>query len=131
MLASQTYNTALDLKAVRHIHLFEPLVSFADDKQTLGRAARYCSHADLNKNAGEWIIHIHRYMSDFPEIMMGPVRKGRGKKVLDLADVKNIDKKIFEESRERMKELLTIYQCMKDMAVDRLVVGAPPPMKSF
>lgn len=124
MLASQTYNTALDLKAVRHIHLFEPLVSFADDKQTLGRAARYCSHADLDKDAGEWVIQIHRYMSDFPEIMMGPVKKMRGKKaLLDIADVKNIDKMIFDESRERMKELLTIYQCMKDMAVDRLIVG--------
>ena len=56
-LASQTYNEGLDLKAVRHIHIFEPLITWASDKQTIGRAARYCSHSDLNKK--DWCpMHI-------------------------------------------------------------------------
>jgi hypothetical protein len=63
-LASQTFNEGLDLKAVRHIHIFEPLITWASDKQTIGRAARYCSHADLDKS--EWDVTIHRYASDFP-----------------------------------------------------------------
>jgi hypothetical protein len=63
-LASQSYNEGLDLKAVRHIHIFEPLVTMASDLQTIGRARRYCSHADLPQN--QWSVDIHRYFSDVP-----------------------------------------------------------------
>ena len=66
-LASQTYNEGLDLKAVRHIHIFEPLITWASDKQTIGRAARYCSHSDLNKK--EWDVTIHRYISNLPQVI--------------------------------------------------------------
>ncbi|NBP59353.1 hypothetical protein EBU71_22920, partial [bacterium] len=52
---------------VRHVHIFEPLLTFAADKQTIGRAARYCSHSDLNIEQGEWTVKVHRYISDFPE----------------------------------------------------------------
>ena len=65
-LASQGFNEGIDLKAVRHIHIFEPLVTMASDLQTIGRARRYCSHADLDRGKGEWTVKIHRYMSDFP-----------------------------------------------------------------
>jgi hypothetical protein len=65
-LASQNYNEGIDLRGVRNIHIFEPLVTWASDKQTLGRAARYCSHSDLNKENNEWKVNIHRYISDFP-----------------------------------------------------------------
>ena len=63
-LASQGFNEALDLKGVQHIHIFEPLVTAAADYQTIGRARRYCSHADLDQN--QWTVNIHRYFSDFP-----------------------------------------------------------------
>jgi hypothetical protein len=69
-LASQTYNEGLDLKAVRHIHIFEPLITWASDKQTIGRAARYCSHSDLNKK--EWNVTIHRYISNLPQVVNDP-----------------------------------------------------------
>jgi superfamily II DNA or RNA helicase len=65
-LATQGYNEAIDLKAVRHIHIFEPLLTFAADKQTLGRAARFCSHSDLNRERGEWTVRVHRYISEEP-----------------------------------------------------------------
>jgi hypothetical protein len=63
-LASQGFNEGLDLKAVRHIHIFEPLVTMASDLQTIGRARRYCSHADLDQK--DWTVEIHRYFSDIP-----------------------------------------------------------------
>jgi Skp family chaperone for outer membrane proteins len=40
------------------------------------------------------------------------------KKTIDPASVENIEERIFKESRERMKELLTVYQAMKEAAVD-------------
>ena len=63
-LATQGFNEGLDLKAVRHIHIFEPLVTMASDQQTIGRARRYCSHADLDQD--KWTVEIHRYLSDLP-----------------------------------------------------------------
>lgn len=70
MLASQGYNEGIDLKATRHIHIFEPLLTYAADKQTIGRAARYCSHSDLNKDRGEWTVKVHRYVTDMPDVDM-------------------------------------------------------------
>jgi type I site-specific restriction endonuclease len=177
LLASQGYNEGIDLKAVRHIHFFEPLVTMASDKQTLGRAARYCSHADLDKDAGQWRVKIHRYMSETPVFagvtsddidkriqevteqhkqateehkqaseqlkadkknaeLKGTVAELKGKvaelkkqiadltkekkkaKSLDVKSAPNIEELIFKESRERMKDIFTIYQCMKEAAVD-------------
>jgi ElaB/YqjD/DUF883 family membrane-anchored ribosome-binding protein len=169
-LASQGFNEGIDLKGVRHIHIFEPLVTWASDKQTLGRAARYCSHADLDRDKGEWKVTIHRYMSDLPVDLKRPslnnnitkereleiklenlaqqqssldkkadkekiaeikkeiqsvkkelasIKKGSKQlKQKDLENIKNIEEIIFKESRERMKELLVVYQAMKEAAVD-------------
>lgn len=224
MLASNSFNEGIDLKAVRHIHFFEPLVTMASDKQTVGRAARFCSHADLDKDKGEWTVNVHRYMSYYPvnievrrsgqarvveEAASGPTaderekmvrleariaedRKGLGEmekalgemkgvtakskdadakarkedlkakvklvkdeikrneaaikaiakavaardkaagasgakgarrkkgalKSVDADSVKMIDQEVFLESRERVKELMVVYQCMKEAAID-------------
>jgi len=64
MLASNAFNEGIDLKAVRHIHMFEPLLTMASEQQTIGRARRYCSHADLDYE--KWKVYIHRYFSDLP-----------------------------------------------------------------
>ena len=64
LLASKKFNESIDLKAVRHIHIFEPLVSWIARKQTLGRAVRYCSHKDLDKS--EWDVKLHEYISEKP-----------------------------------------------------------------
>ena len=196
MLASQGFNEGIDLKAVRHIHFFEPLITMASDKQTLGRAARYCSHADLDRDKGEWSVNIHRYMSDMPPVKVEPdptplinqlnndilvlqamltqeglmnelkalketkkktknqkdldrlekliekktqeikdakekikedIKKKQKelkdltapkKKQVDMSTIDNVEERIFKESRERMKELLTVYDAMKQAAVD-------------
>jgi hypothetical protein len=65
-LASQGYNEGVDLKDVKHVHLFEPLLTLAADRQAVGRAARYCSHASLDRAGGEWTVQVHRYYSDAP-----------------------------------------------------------------
>jgi hypothetical protein len=180
LLASQGFNEGIDLKGVRHIHFFEPLITMASDRQTIGRAARYCSHSDLDKDNGEWTVKVHRYMSDMPvdnvkqndtmdedlsrlneqilqarqklEELAGIKADAKGKKQTDptkedtkaiknaLSDLKkqltavskqskavkkknkgiveNIEERIFKESRDRMKELMIIYQAMKEAAVD-------------
>ena len=70
-LASQRFNEGLDLKDVRHIHIFEPLISWTSDRQLVGRAVRYCSHANLSKEDGEWTVEVHRYFADPPTSLKG------------------------------------------------------------
>ena len=65
MLASQKFNEGVDLKAVRHIHLLEPLLSEGMRQQAIGRARRSCSHFQL-KNMSDWTVKIHEYMSIYP-----------------------------------------------------------------
>lgn len=63
MLASQKYNEGMDLKAVRHIHLLEPLITVAMRQQAIGRARRNCSHFQLN-DMKDWTVKIHDYHSE-------------------------------------------------------------------
>jgi superfamily II DNA or RNA helicase len=65
-LASQKFNEGVDFKGIRHIHIFEPFLSFNKEQQTIGRGARYCSHRDLNIENGEWTVTVHKYLADFP-----------------------------------------------------------------
>lgn len=167
MLASNNYNASIDLKAVKHIHLFEPLVSMAMDKQALGRAVRYCSFSDFD-DTREWVVEVHRYFSSFPvelessglpdtstlynELsyiesqiadLKGKTRKDpeakarsdalkndlknkkkaykdatKSTKAVNLTNIKNIDEFIYQESKERMRELFVLYEAMMQAAID-------------
>ena len=70
-LATDSYNTGIDLKAVKHIHFLEPTIEFLDTIQGVGRGARYCSHKHLDKK--EWTVQVHHYISklnaDIPKIV--------------------------------------------------------------
>ena len=64
-LASQAFNEGVDLKNTKHIHIFEPMLTYNAEKQTIGRAVRFCSHSDLPYD--EWTVSIHRYISKIPK----------------------------------------------------------------
>jgi superfamily II DNA or RNA helicase len=64
LVASQGHNEGLDLRGVRHIHIFEPLLTYNAEKQTIGRAVRNCSHSDLPYE--QWTVKIHRYFTELP-----------------------------------------------------------------
>ena len=101
-LASQNFNEGLDLKAVRHIHIFEPLVTMANDKQTIGRAARQCSHSQLNLN--KWDVNIHRYLSDIPDKYKSKDDKNKSKLEEELIELNNKILKV-EKEIEYLREL--------------------------
>lgn len=64
-LASQSYNEGVDLKNTKHIHIFEPMLTFNAEKQTIGRAVRFCSHSSMPYES--WTTTIHRYFSTLPK----------------------------------------------------------------
>ena len=217
MLASNSFHTALDLKDVSQLHMLEPFITMASERQAIGRAVRYCAHSNKNRSKGEWVVKLHRYMSAKPDTLAFNnenirkkiideiteledaisntgskealkdakklvkdkekeivkieklVAKGKAsesdvnilkkelkelegnleeaeesmlngkeevaefklqlsskKKELKKLDnpknmtdnVENIEERIYEESKERFKELFTVYQCMRSAAVD-------------
>jgi hypothetical protein len=68
-----------------------------------------------NKDASKGIKEkIKEKEKDLKALVAAPKKKT----ALDPKSVENIEEIIFKESRERMKELLTVYQCMKEAAVD-------------
>jgi hypothetical protein len=66
LVATRRFNEGVDLKAVRHVHVFEPMLEASADEQVVGRAVRFCSHARLDKD--EWTVKIHRYASAAPDV---------------------------------------------------------------
>ena len=113
-LATQGFNEGIDLKAVRHIHIFEPLVTMASDLQTIGRARRFCSHADLEW-PNQWSVMIHRYQS----AIMKPIQTN----MLDVQQVesqietlkKEIDEtKVKKVAAEKRKELKALEKSIKN-----------------
>lgn len=123
-LASQGFNEGIDLKGVRHIHIFEPLVTWASDKQTIGRAARYCSHADLDRNNGQWKVTIHRYMSDFPIDIHKQSTNTEENKLIQIEqdiqrltnDIQVLDKKTNKtEIAETKKEITRLNKELKEV----------------
>lgn len=123
-LASQGYNEGVDLKDVRHVHLFEPLLTLAADHQAIGRAARYCSHAGLDREAGEWTVKVHRYYSKEPldlkqystehlELKIRELEVEKQAAVEKLEAIKG--KRGISEQREQLKRnVSSIQQSMRD-----------------
>ena len=97
ILASQSFNEGLDLKGVRHIHIFEPLITWASDRQTIGRAARNCSHSDLRLK--DWTVQIHRYISDFPKEIAQD--EGKIEKLRNLIKIKETEQEDFEANLQK------------------------------
>lgn len=117
MLASNKYYASLNLKAVSCLHMMEPLVTMAFEKQAIGRAVRFCSFDQKDRSKGEWVVKIHRYMSDKPETLvvdLGPKREKIQQEIAALEQqfegVGNKDalKDAKKAAKDKEKEILKI-----------------------
>ena len=56
------FREGVDLFDVKYAHLFEPIITAADQKQAIGRVTRFCGQSGLEfeRNAG-WPVHVFRY----------------------------------------------------------------------
>ncbi len=95
-LASQKYYEGIDLKAVRNVHIFEPLLALTMEQQLIGRSVRFCSHEDLDKDNDEWTVKIWKYYSDFPTNV----------------NIYNVDK--YKQKLENANEALTYFKKYKN-----------------
>ena len=65
MILDQGFKEGIDLFDVKYVHLFEPLVSRADEKQAIGRSTRFCGQKGLafHPRFG-WPLYVFRYDVD-------------------------------------------------------------------
>ena len=64
------FKEGIDLFDVKYVHIFEPSLTIADLKQTIGRATRTCGQKGLEfqENIG-WPLYVYNYYLTVPDIM--------------------------------------------------------------
>jgi len=62
IILDQGFKEGIDLFDVKYVHLFEPLVSRADEKQAIGRSTRFCGQKGLEFHPRfGWPLYVYRY----------------------------------------------------------------------
>lgn len=62
IVLDQGFKEGIDIFDVKYMHLFEPLITNADEKQAIGRGTRFCGQKglDFHKTDG-WPLHVFKY----------------------------------------------------------------------
>lgn len=68
IILDQGFKEGIDLYDVKYIHLFEPLLVKADEKQAIGRGTRFCGQMGLTFNPTYgWPLYVYKYEINIPE----------------------------------------------------------------
>lgn len=67
IILDQGFKEGIDLHDVKYVHIFEPSITQADEKQTIGRATRLCGQKGLHFDPQlGWQLHVFRYDLQLP-----------------------------------------------------------------
>lgn len=62
------FREGVDLFDIKYVHLFEPILTAADQKQAIGRATRFCGQKGLQFHSERgWPLEVFRYETTLPE----------------------------------------------------------------
>lgn len=68
IILDQGFKEGIDLYDVKYVHLFEPLVIAADEKQAIGRGTRFCGQKGLEFHPRfGWPLYVFRYEVAIPD----------------------------------------------------------------
>jgi hypothetical protein len=68
IILDQGFKEGIDLFDVKYVHLFEPLVVRADEKQAIGRGTRFCGQRGLEFHPRfGWPLYVFRYEVTLPD----------------------------------------------------------------
>lgn len=68
IILDQGFKEGIDLFDVKYVHLFEPLVVKADEKQAIGRGTRFCGQKGLEFHPRfGWPLYVFRYEVGIPK----------------------------------------------------------------
>jgi hypothetical protein len=99
------YKEGIDLFDVKYVHIFEPSMTIADLKQTVGRATRTCGQKGLNfePNVG-WPLYVYNYYIAIPPEIKDVYEASEPNLLRDPAK----DKRVFD-NKEKLKETTALY----------------------
>ena len=99
------FKEGIDLFDVKYVHIFEPSMTMADLKQTIGRATRTCGQKGLNfePNVG-WPLYVYNYYIVIPEDM----KESYKVKDLNLLENPEEDEYIFRNAN-KLKDATMVY----------------------
>jgi Type III restriction enzyme, res subunit len=70
IILDQGFKEGIDLYDVKYVHLFEPLVMRADEKQAIGRGTRFCGQKGLEFHPRfGWPLYVFRYETVYDDDM--------------------------------------------------------------
>ena len=99
------FKEGIDLFDVKYVHIFEPSMTVADLKQTIGRATRTCGQKGLNfePNVG-WPLFVYNYYIAVPEDIKNIYEASNPKLLVN----PNEDKMIFKNAN-KLKDATILY----------------------
>lgn len=99
------FKEGIDLFDVKYVHIFEPSMTVADLKQTIGRATRTCGQKGLNfePNVG-WPLFVYNYYIAIPEDIKTIYEASNPKLLVN----PNEDKMIFKNAT-KLKDTTILY----------------------
>lgn len=99
------FKEGIDLFDVKYVHIFEPSMTIADLKQTVGRATRTCGQKGLQFIPNEgWNLYVYKYFTTIPTEVEDLLENGelKGKeRLFDLAlEYSSLDRGILNLSEQ-------------------------------
>ena len=101
------FKEGIDLFDIKYVHIFEPPVNAADQKQVIGRGTRTCGQSGLTFHPTQgWPLHVYIYDIAIPDRLQSSFLKSTSAFDLYLKSM-NIDVKLMKLSAEI--EELSVY----------------------
>jgi hypothetical protein len=145
ILLDSGYKEGIDLFDIKYIHIFEPQITTADQKQVIGRGTRTCGQKGLAFHPTKgWPLHVFIYDIGIPETVRSSMLGLSSAFDLYLKSM-NIDIRLFQFSHdlERLTVLgsvdyelnknihrFTVSDELDDLSVDSIFGGADGPIKT-
>ena len=135
MLLDQGFKEGIDLYDVKYVHLFEPLVNRADEKQAIGRGTRFCGQKGLEFHPRfGWPLYVFRY-----ELGLDGVNSLHAPRESNMKNYNNLFDLYLEYANIDMKQVVfaaELEEVVKESSVDRDLnksmhnfrPDAPPPI---
>lgn len=104
MIMDSGFKEGIDLFDVKYVHIFEPSIFFAEQKQIIGRATRTCGQKGLEFHpVNGWPLDVFIYDLEIPQQLQGYFKGHRNMSSLIL-DSMNINYKLntFQEELENV-----------------------------
>ena len=137
VLGTVVASEGLDFKRIRSVHILDPWPHLNRIEQTVGRAIRFCSHADLPDNQRNVLIYLHvSILSNNHETVDTSIYRYAEKKSMRIGIVENIlkrnaiDRYLFRDVNVIRKgdiHMITMKPCISDS----IIINVNPSDKSY